>query len=164
MTKTITWTNANDILENAKKTMAPQMAESLDSLTTHQNCLVTFLNFQLNNLAEEMDTRETRFLSKACESLWGGLYSIAENETEEQRVKELTSFFKSFRDESESPWLTLTFTVAMTRFSLEMAVYFAGQAAEDGNTNALKALKTHKENLAAFEDVAAGIMDVIDAQ
>lgn len=162
MTKTITWTNANDILENAKKTMAPQMAESLDSLTTHQNCLVTWLGIQLDNMAEEMETRETRFLAKAAHSLWGDLYSIAENETEQERVEELTSFFKGFREESESPWLTLTFTVAMTRFSLEMAVYFAGQASEKGNTNALKALTTHKANLASFEDIADGIMAEVD--
>ena len=162
MTNTITWTNANDILENAKKMMAPQMMESLDSMNSHQNVLVSFLGHQLDNMAEEMDTRETRFLAKAASSLWGDLYQVADNEEEDTRCKELFEFLFGFKNEAESAWLTLTFTVAMTRLSLELAVYLASDASEKGNTNALKALKRHKANLASFEDIAAGIMAEVD--
>lgn len=159
-TASITWEGLEDIVSSAKKQLGPEMFSSYQSMITHQNALVSWLAVQLDLLAEARETKEARMTAKACHSLWGNLYQMEESEEEENRRKDLTDFFVAFANESESPWVTVTFTMAMVRFSLEGAIYLASQAAENGNTNAMKNLSNFKANKEALEDIAESICEI----
>ena len=159
----ITWNNAEALIENTKEVMGKEMFSSYQSMITHQNCLVTWLGIQVDRLAAEFETKEARMAAKATHTLWGDLYQIAETDEEEARQKVIAEFCGAFMEESESPWLTLTFTVAITRYALKGAVHFASQAAEKGNSNALETLAHFKSNLADFEDIAQTLGQIADA-
>ena len=159
-TASVTWNTLDEVISSAKKNMGKEMFSSYQSLITHQNALVSWLGYQVDNLAEEMETKEARMTAKAVHSLWGDLYQMEDSEEEKTRRDELVDFFVAFKNESESPWLTLTYTVSMVRFALDGGIYFASKAAEDGNTGALETLANFKSNKASFEDIADSIIDI----
>ena len=159
-TATITWESLEDIITNAKKEIGREMFSSYQSMITHQNAFVSWLGYQADVLAQAKETKEARMTAKACHSLWGDLYQMEESEKEEARRKDLMDFFVAFDKESESPWLTMTFTISMVRFAFEGGIHFASQAAEDGNTNAMKTLAAFKANKEALEDIADSICDI----
>ena len=154
----LTFETAEDILEMSKERMTPEMASSLDALNTYQNVLVIWLQVQLNQMAEQLDSYETRFLAQAAEGLWDHLYQVNEDSEEEMNRKDnLQNLFIEIANGSDNVWVTLSFTLALTRYSFEVGAYLAGQAAEKGNSTALEHLSTHKANISRLEDIAQGV-------
>ena len=159
-TKTvITWDNVNELVEGLKKVIGTEMAEGYDSMITHQNCLLRWLNWIVKEMAEETGDRNLRLASKAIVDIYGRVAEDADTEEEKDRKEAFTSFLGRLTRESEDIRLTMGIASALTRFSLEAHLYIVTKAAEKGNSKALELLDYHKGLVADYLDIAQTLYD-----
>ena len=151
----ITWNNISEITDSSKKVIG-QSINSLDDLNAIQNVFIAAVGHELGRLADQSDESVYTMAASATEALWGNLYQC---DSESDTLSDTAQLVASFKNEAESAWLNLMWLLAVSKFSLEAGVYYAAQASENGNTNAIEHLASHKKNLATFEAIMSGVIN-----
>ena len=155
MTFQITWDNLIEITDNSKKVIG-QHIDSLDSLNAVQNVLIAALGAELDALSEQKDEVAYTVAAAATENLWGNLYQC---EKDTEILKNISGLVTAFSHETEDRWLTLMWLMAVAKFSLEAGVHLSAEASENGNTNAIEHLATHKKNLAVYDAIMTTVIE-----
>ena len=154
---TITWNQIADITDSSK-TVIGEAINSADDLNAVQNVFIAAVGFELNRLADQKDEAIYIMAANATETLWGNLYQC---EKESDTLTDTAQLVATFKDEAEDAWLNLMWLLSLSKFTLEAGVYLSAQGAENGNTNAMEALASHKKNLTTFEAIMSSVVDKV---